>query len=425
MQGALLCEHPIFIIGSPRSGTTILAWSLAEHSELWTSEESEFLFDLFPGDRLKRCYERVFNRPHDSWLRAQGVGYAEFLEALGHGVNRLFSSRSRDRRWIEQTPQYALIADILALMFPGAYFLHILRDGRKVVRSMINVARKYSEAEKEARRAFGCLPSWPQDFRAACVDWRWSVERAMQFSAANPSRCLTVRNEALSTHPDKEFGKIFEFIGVKPEHGPANYIKNNRINSSFQNVTGGGPGEPSVAHGSAATTFASSRIEPDPWDEWTMAQKLIFIEDAAPAMFKYGLATPDELTLSGQFAPDRDYKRSIRLVLESVREATPYGATVIVISKGDDELLNLQGRRAWHFPRQDDGIYAGYYPENDQEAVDSLEGLRRQGGDYLVIPRSGFWWLDDYTGFRDHLDTKYARVFTDPNCVIYKLSAKG
>lgn len=422
MQGASLCEHPIFIIGSPRSGTTVLARSLAEHSDLWTSEESEFLFDLFPGDRLKRCYEKIYNRPNDSWLRAQGVGYAEFLEALGHGVNRLFSSRSRGRRWIEQTPQYGQIADVLALMFPGAYFLHILRDARRVVRSMINVTRRYSEAEKSARRAFGYLPSWPQDFRAACVSWRWSVESAMQFSAANPSRCLTVRNEALSTDPDTEFARIFEFIGVRPEHGPANYTKNNRINSSFQDITGGGPGEPSVAQGSAATSFASSRIEPDPWDEWTMDQKLIFIGEAAPAMLKYGLATSDELTLSDRSALDRDYEESIRLIRGSVRKSTPYDATVIVISKGEDELLNLQGRRAWHFPRQDDGTYAGYYPENDQEAVDSLESLRRRGGDYLVIPRAGFWWLDDYPGFRDHLEAKYRRIVDDDVCIIYQFS---
>jgi sulfotransferase family protein len=37
------CENPIFIIGSPRSGTSILAWSLAEHSQLEVFAESNFL----------------------------------------------------------------------------------------------------------------------------------------------------------------------------------------------------------------------------------------------------------------------------------------------------------------------------------------------------------------------------------------------
>lgn len=41
-----ICENPIFIIGSPRSGTSILAWSLAEHSQLDVFDESNFLWNL-------------------------------------------------------------------------------------------------------------------------------------------------------------------------------------------------------------------------------------------------------------------------------------------------------------------------------------------------------------------------------------------
>ncbi len=53
----VICPEPIFIIGSPRSGTSILAWSLAQHSELWTEAESDIFFymlkDGLSGARLR------------------------------------------------------------------------------------------------------------------------------------------------------------------------------------------------------------------------------------------------------------------------------------------------------------------------------------------------------------------------------------
>src|SRR5262245_30168089 len=107
-----ICSNPIFIIGSPRSGTTILAWSLAQHSELWTSDESQILWDLFGDGRLQKNYQRQ-NRPDGSWLRKQGIEKAEFLKFLGLGFNALFTHQSQGKRWIDQTPVYTLMAEDL------------------------------------------------------------------------------------------------------------------------------------------------------------------------------------------------------------------------------------------------------------------------------------------------------------------------
>src|SRR5690348_1275207 len=106
-----VCSSPIFIIGSPRSGTTILAWSLAQHTRLWTSEESEFLFDLFGNGRAEKVYQKAIQRPNPSWLRVQGIDWATFLQMFGVGINALFTNKSNGRRWIEQTPHYGLMTD--------------------------------------------------------------------------------------------------------------------------------------------------------------------------------------------------------------------------------------------------------------------------------------------------------------------------
>src|SRR6516162_11960390 len=92
-----VCPNPIFIIGSPRSGTTILAWSLAQHSQLWTSEESDILFDLLGRGHVDKAFNCARARPGGiDWLKVNGVERAEFLGYLGLGFNALVSSRSQE-----------------------------------------------------------------------------------------------------------------------------------------------------------------------------------------------------------------------------------------------------------------------------------------------------------------------------------------
>src|SRR5262249_13310768 len=105
------------------------------------------------------------------------------------------------------------------------------------------------------------------------------------------------------------------------------------------------------------------------------------------------------------FARQRQYRRLPARLAAHVRSRLPGDATVLVVSKGDDRLLNLDGRPAWHFPRGSDGRYAGYYPENSVAAIDHLETLRAQGGQYLLLPSTAFWWLEHYAGLRTHLET--------------------
>jgi hypothetical protein len=96
---------------------------------------------------------------------------------------------------------------------------------------------------------------------------------------------------------------------------------------------------------------------------------------------------------------------------------------VIVISKGDDELLRLDGKQGWHFPRATNGVYAGFYPADSAAAIAHLEELRAAGGDYLLIPETALWWLDHYAEFRRHLESHYRRVISrqQDGCVIFAL----
>jgi GT2 family glycosyltransferase len=100
----------------------------------------------------------------------------------------------------------------------------------------------------------------------------------------------------------------------------------------------------------------------------------------------------------------------------------PSDATVVIVSKGDDDLLRLDGRRGWHFPQQPDGSYAGHYPADSREAIAALEALQAKGAQYLLIPGPSFWWLDHYPGLRRHLEDRCRMVAShDDTCVVFEL----
>jgi GT2 family glycosyltransferase len=120
---------------------------------------------------------------------------------------------------------------------------------------------------------------------------------------------------------------------------------------------------------------------------------------------------------------DAGYQRMREQIREAVGTTVPAGATVLVISRGDDALLALDGRLGWHFPRTAGGVYAGYYPADSAAAIEMLESERARGAGYLLIPETAAWWLDHYGEFREHLKGRYREALSETDtCVLYSLA---
>lgn len=162
-QPAGACKQPpFFVVGSDRSGTTLLRLYLDANSRLAIPSESWFLIDLFtafearPGTgtgprpkleaaELERALEIVTGHPRfrDGWhvdpqvLRgrldgASGLTLADFIDAL----YRLETGVPEGGRWGDKTPEYVLHIADLDRCFPQAQFVHIVRDGRDVYLSL-------------------------------------------------------------------------------------------------------------------------------------------------------------------------------------------------------------------------------------------------------------------------------------------------
>ena len=308
----LVCERPVFIVGAPRSGTSVLAWSLAEHGRFWTSGETDILYELFGDGYLELVFRRVRDRSL-SWFHEQGLSYSELLRALGLGFNAVFSSRSGERRWIDQSPSYTMMLPELAEMFPGAQFVHLWRDGREVVRSMLHS---------------GFAEPWAVDFRQACRVWRCCVELAAEFTLREPTRCTTVRYADLVAEPELTFAGLFEFLGERPEQASATFLRENRINRGLQ-----------AEGGSADGTTGGPR-------GWTAEQVEIFLEETWPVLERYDL--PERELLAPGAAPPQGGgasagvgERCDTIRMNGVRAAIARGGTIRDLEALVDE------RTAW------------------------------------------------------------------------------
>jgi glycosyltransferase involved in cell wall biosynthesis len=132
-----------------------------------------------------------------------------------------------------------------------------------------------------------------------------------------------------------------------------------------------------------------------------------------------------ELGESAPGSPEIQYQKLRRDIRKAVRELVPAGATILVVSKGDSQLLRHSGRRAWHFPQTRYGAYAGQHPANSAEAITQVEAMRIKGAGYLLIPATSAWWLSYYEGFHEHLLTWYSKLEgPDGLCQIFELNAR-
>jgi len=118
------------------------------------------------------------------------------------------------------------------------------------------------------------------------------------------------------------------------------------------------------------------------------------------------------------------YGNLVEGVHEAVERYVPVGAEVLVVSRGDRELIRFASRRAAHFPQDGDGSYAGHHPADSAEAIAQLERLRAGGAEFLVVPQTSSWWLEYYCEFARHLHRHYRRSSLD-SCEIYELTTRS
>jgi Sulfotransferase family len=214
---AQLSVAPFFIVGSSRSGSTLLRLMLASHShiaipsETWylTALVKEFPFDRsLQGNEINRAISLMTN--HYTWpdmgldaaeLRRRVANLSEVrLRDLAELVYRWHMDVEGKSRWGDKTPAYIEIVPPLAAMFGDAKFIHLIRDGRDVAKSF---------------QRQGWDGPWMHGYTG---EWLRAIELDMKLSKTPLNeRILRVLYEELVLHPEATLRRICAFIDERFE----------------------------------------------------------------------------------------------------------------------------------------------------------------------------------------------------------------
>lgn len=208
-------RRPVFVLGSPRSGTTYLGALLAAIPGV----------SYFFEPPILKYYARLVYDGEVPLARARRF-YAWAFRVLR------FVAPGRGLRVVEKNPNHTWIAETLLAVFPDAQFVMILRDGRDATLSLLAKPWHLDESAGSGRYEPGGYPYGPyphfyiepdrrdeylevDDLTRCAWIWRRHTEEMMRLQGALPPGCWHVlRYEDLLMEPEPTLAELLTFLGA-------------------------------------------------------------------------------------------------------------------------------------------------------------------------------------------------------------------
>lgn len=206
----LAAFDPVFIVGAPRSGTTLLRAMLNRHPRIGLSDETYYFYYVYlrrrtfgdlahPANRksLIESYsatERMHRLKVDlprlkERLMAEGTSYPAFFAT----ILQFYAEAQGKVRAGEKTPHHAWYVDTLLDWYPSGRVIHLVRDPRDVCASLFNVP-------------------WGRKTATANADLWVNLTSAAERGQGNPRFCR-VRYEDVVADPERVMRELCAFIG--------------------------------------------------------------------------------------------------------------------------------------------------------------------------------------------------------------------
>ena len=183
-------KAPIFIIGCPRSGTTLIRVILDSHPNICCGPETHLIRNLKP----------IKDNIHENWNRLEPYGLTENI--ANKKLSEIFSifhenymKLKNKKRWAEKTPDNIFYIDVINEFFPNCQFINVIRDGRDVVCSY--------------KDRWGRVIIY-----TAIKNWNEAAELTYRFRKQfDDKRYMEIRYEKLIKNPEEETKRMMNFLG--------------------------------------------------------------------------------------------------------------------------------------------------------------------------------------------------------------------
>jgi sulfotransferase family protein len=215
----------VFIVGCPRSGTTLLRRIVSAHPEIVITPEAHWIPVWFEQRRgltsdgfvtpelvselLSHNKFTLFGLGREALMSlmdsGQPISYASFVT----GIFDLYGKAQGKKAVGNKTPDSARRMGTLHVLWPEARFVHLIRDGRDVALSLMNWPSVRTKKP-------GTFPTWKDDpVSTAALWWELNVRRGREAGQLlGPELYRELRYESLVAHPDHECATLCEFLGL-------------------------------------------------------------------------------------------------------------------------------------------------------------------------------------------------------------------
>ena len=208
--------EPLFIVGYPRSGTTLLLHILRS-TDVYPSnnfDETHYFshFYLRYGNLSKTNHQKRFLAAitNSFWFKKSGLVREEFLASLNkQGISyktvlsefmESIATKQGKERWLEKTPWHILYIDEISKNYPLAKFIFLIRDPRSVIQSVSKIGWSTGIGKGKLRIA---------------ASWRWHNMFANRQFQSISNRYICIRYEDLVLNADNVSKMLSNFLNVE------------------------------------------------------------------------------------------------------------------------------------------------------------------------------------------------------------------
>ncbi len=215
-----------FVVGRPRSGTTLLRTLFDAHPNVSFPPECQFIINLYPrygkitqwqekdliafyNDLKQQWLFDTWNMDYDllkkALLKHTGIySYGNICKVVYKQYSSLFDKK--ELLFIgDKNPGYAIYTKLLLKVFPEAKFIHIIRDYRDNFVSIKNVDFELP------------IPS------LVAQKWKYFYKKFNKDSISYPSAYFVINYEKLAKEPVKYFSELCKFIGIEYDESVFNF----------------------------------------------------------------------------------------------------------------------------------------------------------------------------------------------------------